>query len=449
MAFYHADGFIPSYRFAGTFAGDNGRVATMPDIWDIRLATLEKALKVDWRYIRTPPECAPWEQYFTTMSAEYCGLSRAGNPIIIVAHGIGPMRDLDHVVKAYRYQFRDKERNIRGGLIERDEFLRLESGEYGDVHVIDLTAYRRRYQYAFISDVSYDEAMTDPLLKARLGPRWEECIEAQQAISQKWHEENSEEEEQRLMNWSVTNPRPPKILGAKNNMNFSYILLDKHRDSFEEMTPDGSYAMAHLLSMGGIGVLRYSGNDADYPGVVSETSCHSWYDGTRMVGIRAGAGPRDIHPGPADMDMRIRRKWKKIGVKVGARDTAPRVRVFSRLTDDREFATYLTDDKVMQSGEPEFKVVSAKELGVADFTTRVEGYHGLYRFDPADVRRIAPPNANAFVIHEPQIDWEDGNPVSHSAQVTFYDAVVDTALRIPRVREVMKNYKLMMYLLKD
>ncbi|MEK7512280.1 MAG: hypothetical protein AAB575_04705, partial [Patescibacteria group bacterium] len=136
MAFYNPNGFVPAFKQAKAFAGKDGRVATLPDILEARLAT--------------KPGEYPWESYFTTMSAEYVGLSKAGNPIAIVAHGVGPMSTLDGVLVAYSHEFNDKERNQRGGRISQEEFLKLESGAYGEVTIVDLVATwnRRIYQFS-------------------------------------------------------------------------------------------------------------------------------------------------------------------------------------------------------------------------------------------------------------------------------------------------------------
>ena len=50
MAFYHEDGLIPAWKQAQRFAGTGGRIATMQDIADLRIAT--------------GPGEAPWEQHF-------------------------------------------------------------------------------------------------------------------------------------------------------------------------------------------------------------------------------------------------------------------------------------------------------------------------------------------------------------------------------------------------
>ena len=69
MTFYHKDGLVPAWKQAIRFAGQEGRIAILPDIINARLST--------------KPGSIPWERYFTTLSAEYLGISRGGNPIIV------------------------------------------------------------------------------------------------------------------------------------------------------------------------------------------------------------------------------------------------------------------------------------------------------------------------------------------------------------------------------
>ena len=95
MAFFHQDGLPTAWKQATKFAGKDGRLATMPDIVAARL--------------ETKPGDPPWETYFTTLTAEYLGLSKQGNKILVVAHGIGPMSTLDGAIKAYGWQFKNQE----------------------------------------------------------------------------------------------------------------------------------------------------------------------------------------------------------------------------------------------------------------------------------------------------------------------------------------------------
>ena len=71
----------------------------------------------------------------------------------------------------------------------------------------------------------------------------------------------------------------------------------------------------------------------------------------------------------------------------------------------------------------------------------------FFRYCPKDVCRLAPAEANAFVLGEPHIVWDDGNPVRHACPVTFYRAEVDIRLRIPTEADVLRDFDLVMSLL--
>lgn len=442
MAFYHGDGLVPAWKLAEAYAGTAGRIATMPDIWDARLATAARVTPDDVQYIRTPPRLPAWEQYFTTRSAEYCGRSKGGNFILIVAHGIGPMADFDGIMRAYAYQYKDKTSDICGGLITNEEFLRLESGFYGDVAIVDLKDYEARYEYPFIADIDAEQAATDPLLRARLGSRASECIMAMHRIEQAWSTLHAEEIERHLHGRRVANPRPARIFSVADNANFSYGgagRFEWHHPFFDR------YAMAQLLSTGRLTVANYSGNDADVPGVIVDVGCHSWYDGTRFLAIRSAAScGAEVHHGPADLHARIRRHWKRLAQPVQEREQERlRERNFFCLSENKRFAVRQTWEKVLQSSAPEFRVTKCRKLGTATFTTEIEGYHGFFRYDPADVRRIAPPGANAFVLGDPEL----AGGSAHRAPVTFYAAEVDVTRRIPTEKDILSDFDLLMNVL--
>lgn len=154
MPFYHSGGFEAAYRLASRYAGTGGRIATLPDIIEARL--------------NSGINDTPWTQYFTTMSAEYVGLDGRGTPIVVVAHGIGPMSTSDGAVKANTHESDDGYR--RGGRISQSAFLKLAAGEFGDVTVVKLEDVWNRRQYAFSGHaVTAREIENEPLWQARLG----------------------------------------------------------------------------------------------------------------------------------------------------------------------------------------------------------------------------------------------------------------------------------------
>lgn len=279
-AFFHDDGIAQSWKIAARYAGQNGRIATLPDIIDARLATETSS--------------AAWSRYFTTSSAEYFGLTRGGTRILIIAHGVGPMSTLNGVLDAYRYQFGDPHGNNTGGRISQKDFWDLEDGKCGPVSIVNYEAYVKRCAYPFIQTLHSDQAIEDPLVRARLGSRAEEYIKKHTAISQAWHREQLDipigtsnqtpEQIRSAMKIDVSNIMyakwfSPPILTIQDASNCNYGSWDKN--GFDSWLEGRNAPFAHLLSIGQIGHSLHEGKE----GLTCTISCHEWNDGTRFVSI--------------------------------------------------------------------------------------------------------------------------------------------------------------------
>ena len=94
MAFYASDGFAPAWNRATVFAGRGGRVATMADVVDARIAAEN-------------PYDSAWTSYFTTASSEFYGTSPGGVAVLAVLHGTGPLSTLDGILQAYAHDIDD------------------------------------------------------------------------------------------------------------------------------------------------------------------------------------------------------------------------------------------------------------------------------------------------------------------------------------------------------
>ena len=452
MAFYNPKGFVPAFKQAKSFAGTDGHVATLPDIIEARLAT--------------KPCEYPWEAYFTTMSAEYIGLSKAGNPIAIVAHGVGPMSTLDGVLAAYSHEFNDKERNHRGGRISQEEFLKLESGQYGEVYIIDLTAtwIRRPYQFSGHA-ITVKEVMKEPLWQARLGKKWCEYIEHHTACARKWHLEQAGVDpdnkyglpnhgeycdRRRAMHIRLAEVgSKPSILAMDGASNCSYFGREMF-DHWMKATP--GTAIAHLLSIGGLINSHHDYYEHDYnrreqrEGLTSDVDCHEWWNGTRLLGVRS-ANVITVHPGLPDYSELVKKHLDQLwganpkGVKGTTNGFWHLVQMGKRY-----FTDYPKQGERMDNHEPEFLAVKVEKLpgGPKQFRTTVGGYHGFFKYGIDEVKRIAPPEANAYTIGDVEIEWNDGNPTHHVGPVTFYKVEVDTTQRLIRMEDVYRDFDLIM-----
>ncbi len=378
MAFYNPDGFVPAFKQAAAFAGKDGRVATLPDIIEARLAT--------------KPGEYPWEAYFTTMSAEYVGLSKAGNPIAIVAHGIGPMATLDGVLAAYSHEFNDKERNRHGGRISQEDFLKLESGGYGEVSVIDLVATWNRRLYQFSGHaITAKEIVEEPLWQARLGKKWREYVEHHTTCARKWHLEQagidpenqyglSDHDEycdrRRIMHRRLSHIRwNPSILAMENASNCSYFGREMF-DHWMKATP--GTAIAHLISIGQLMKSHHDYYEYDYnrreqrESLASDVSCHEWWNGTRLLSVRLGNDIK-VHPGLPNYRELVKKHIDKLWGQnsKGAKEVG---NGFWHLVQigKRYFTDYPKQGERMDNCQPEFLITKIEKVkGVYGTPSRV------------------------------------------------------------------------------
>lgn len=439
MAFYHQDGLPAAWKQAMKFTGKGGRLATMSDIVAARL--------------ETKPGDLPWGTYFATLTAEYCGVSKTGRRILIVAHGIGPMSTLEGVQKAYSWEYQDKSRQRRGGRITQREFWDLEAGVFGEVSIIDLKEYLRRYEYPFIQNLRSSEAMTDPVLRARLGPQAEDYIKAHAEAARLWHREQAgldPENKYNLPNYDqfLDRRRSQHVRDGATNSDPYIVRVDcaancSYGSRRYGLRPiEDGYAIAHLVSTGSLSHLCHDGNES----LVLDVSCHEWWNGVRLVGIKAGGNIRSgLHKGP-DVHNLLRKYWRDLLVPVKKQEEVG-FRALVRI-GEQWFTQYPKAGARMDTWEPEFVITSREEVGTpVIFRTTVGGYHGFFKFDTQEVQAIAPPNANAyFFVGEPQNEWHDGNPTHQTCEVQFYRIEADTSKRMVRADHLAHDYDTLMKL---
>ncbi|MDE2311751.1 MAG: hypothetical protein KGJ93_01505 [Patescibacteria group bacterium] len=466
MAFFHADGFIPAFQQASNFAGENGRLATMLDVVDARLAT-RPATNSDTYHVNDFP--VPWERYFTTLTAEYLGYTKGGNKVLIVAHGVGPMSTLEGIKKAYAFHYQDKERNNRGGRITKQEFLDLESGKYGNVAVVDISSVTRMYEYPFRQILTEMDALCDPLLEARLGPRAEEYILYHGQLAREWH------------GWQKTFYPLEKLrhsLDFKNHLRWQHYRRQMHKraarqysDPFIIQNEDASNCpyviwdnpqtrtwkthyldkdglpIAHLISTGSLHHVSHSANGQNHESFVIDISCHEWYNGVRLVGVQGEGMVKNIQLGP-DPDQLLRQHWQKL-MKPVTKSVFPAGFFTLMKFGGQYFTMYSKEGESMDTWAPEFMVTKMEpvEDGPNMFRTTIGGGYPLFfRYGINEVQKIAPAGANAYLFTgEPEMDGQE----HHKCPIAFYRVEPDTTQRVMKSKELGKNYQLMMSLMTN
>ena len=431
MAFYGPGGFVPAYKQAVAFAGDDGQVATLPDIIVARC--------------KTDVNAVAWTRYFTTMSAEYVGLSKGGSPIVIVAHNCGPMATLDGILKAYGFQFNDKTGNTRGGRITNAEFHALESGKYGDVDVIDLEAEWRLRDYTFSGHaVTSLEIKRDPLMQARLGFAWRDYVGRHENFARAWERKRGE-----------ANLRPCIMsIEDANGAHYSTEIIFNHW-----MKKSPGHALAHLLSIGQLMTDHHqydspeTGRCENRTSLACDTSCHGWNDGVRLAAMRADEAT-DIHPG-FDFDKVLRERPEALfrpNPGGSRKETGGMHHLIQR--GKRFFAERPKQGDCMDTGTAKYPVgkmerINGRSTAFRDqevFRTTIGGYHGFVKYGLREVFRMAPPGANAYTLGEFEIESVNGNPTHHVAPITFYKAEIDNSQRVLTPEEVYRSYDLMLAL---
>ena len=421
MAFYHEKGFVPAYQQAARFSGEGGHIGTMLDLVDARLGHYPTE-QLDCQNVSNP---TPWDRYYTTLTAEYMGLSRGGTKILIVAHGVGPMSNSDGVLAAYKWEFGDKSRNRRGGRISADEFLKLESGAYGDVHIIDYDAYAARRKYPFSGYLLASEAEADPLLAARLGPRAAEYIALHRKLAMQYHQEEHRRE--------IPDPYIIAVEDA-SNCGYPYHKLD------------AEMAFAHLVSVGSPANVHHQGK-YDVPSWAYDVGLFEWWNGVRLIGVRDSAA-RGISNGP-DAYQLLRRHWQSLLESSGMSDLPEQFFALMQMPDKTWFTQVDKAGEGMDTFEPEFRVTSIEAIGEpVQFSTDVRHYHGFFKYGKHEAKAVMPPEANAYaLVGDPENVWEGGNPVRQMCFAQPYRVVIDPTQRLVRKDALANDYERMMQLL--
>ncbi len=360
------------------------------------------------------------------------------------------MATLDGIVAAYKYEFSDKERHRRGGRISSEEFRKLEDGDYGEVFIVDFDRYVTRYKYPFIECLRRSRAFSDPLLHARLGgeERAQKYVLHHAQHAEAWHEQQLTSDPANrhgassphwgdfIVRRRLTHLQDrgnPFIIKVGDAGNCWYM-----RYPFEE-----GLAIAHLLTSSALVNLHHEGHES----LASDIHSHEWTNGCRFVAIPGGADVMPIHPG-WDAWKALEHYWESLMVPLPRRARIG-IRPLMKL-GNTWFTQYPARGHSMATWEPEFLVTEIEPVGdPIEFRTEIHGYYGLSRYDVQNVKVLAPPNANAFLVTDPDTVLEDGNPTHHKATVQFYRITADTSRRLRRQGDLEGDYETQMRLLSQ
>lgn len=394
MAFSHGRDLLTAYDRADRFGG---RIATLPEIATARLGCATDGYA--------------WTNGFVTGSAEYFGLSTGGVPIIVVAHGVGPLSDAAGTFDAYGVG--DVGRSTYGS-IEREEFLKLIDGAYGAVEIIELKRLLDQRKFPFTETLTFAQAMADPLVRARLGQSTDAYLRRQRQAGLDYLSDRGE-------------------FSSANTC--TVLLSDPDKRPYLGRSPENGRASAHLLKLSGhvdYDHGHYGGKEAvRHVSRISELGTYLWGEPARVVGVR-GTGPFDrIMPGMDALRANLPRLWQRL-MRPAPADAAPPP--FAALTKvGMHWFTQRAREGIGEDdGEPEFRVRQITRVGpVAEFSAPLRGDRSKILYDRREPELIAPKGANGFrLVGAPRTVWAEKGASYLSIQAEFYRIDVDTRSRM-------------------
>lgn len=401
MAFYHPNGLVPSWRQAAKFAGENGRVATIPDIVDARIAGGNNSVA--------------WNSYFTTTTAEYYGMSKTNVPLLVIAHGVGPLSTYEKAIEVYR---KDASGDRRNGRIDQKTFQKLADGHWGDVEVIDMNDYAKNTEHPYASYLSAETALDDEWFIARIGG-----YDRAQAYIEKLASMNSE----------VEGHHPSgRIITCDESQYAHYTTCASDRFKAFDVAPSfkgaiaSGEAEANLLSIGGLAYMSVGGQ----PGtnLHHDLSVHEWHDGTRFAGFRAAT--HIIYPGFNERKISNEdpRLWANCENDV-------HFHVLMEVGEEY-FTQYPKKGASLDTKQPMSRVLTSRDIGEpTKFVIESVGHYSMFKYAKSDVRRIAPAGANAYEL----LDCGNVDDDRQYGIVQFKDVTVDTTRRLMSSQEIMND----------
>lgn len=456
VAFYHRDGLVPAWDFASRFAGSSGHIATLPEIVELRLGSKPGA------------DDSPWENWYTSASAEYVGVGADGRVKIIVAHGVGPMSTIDGIKAAYKWEWGDKTRNKRGGRITNQQFLDLEAGKYGESKVIGVFdfcgpfgMFVRDFDFTPVNVLDFQdyldglgsddvtnylttpEALRDPLIRIRLGNNGFRYLVRHMHIAKEFHRDERPNE-QHTWSQGFDDRNSPYITQVEFASNCWYTTVVDSKKPYAEWEwvpriPEAGYALAHLLD---INRLTHTSTQEVGTFLATSPGVHEWWNGSKFIAIPEGASLDNGLNESIDPAKAIREHWKHFMQPV--EDGYSPITPFLLKHDIRGewFACYpkeIPDDACMDTGDIEFHVRSVEPIGENGTFTTDEMF--FLRYKLSQVKAIMPRGANAYEIID--ISTKNAQGLT-TVLVRFYQADVDTTRRLPRTKEVARDYDRLM-----
>lgn len=329
LGFLHNEGYEAARDLATVFAGSHGRIATMEDIIDARLAS--------------PIGTTAWNTLYVTNSRLYLGLSTHGEPLIAITHGNGPLGSnkkhwaCEHNEWPYYTNGTEK--------ISHAEFIQLLHGAYGPRTIISLNEYLKnpaQNSRALENEYTSERACEDKLLRAIFGQRAEEFFVRHRAETHAW----------------LNGYAPVKEI--ENSMTIRNMIFFSYQDWNKELSDDRRAAHVYPLALSA----AYFSTEREEPKHIlgyTEIYCSSKADfmgpAPVVVGIRGKEPITTIAPTFERLVPTIKRHWRKFILPALEDTNAQKALPYFLLSHEKDMMfTQRVGGDLKLTYEPEFPV---------------------------------------------------------------------------------------------
>ncbi len=350
MSFCNVGTFEETLSIAKAYAGENGRIATLPDVLRGRMNRIENSIF--------------WNRYFTTFSAEYYGLYQNTKPLIVVAHAVGPLSTTEGIETAYSRVKNDRDQK-RNGHVTQEEFDALVDGRYGDVQVVDaekLVGWYNEYKIDKNAEesqrnrslYSIEQIVKNELFIARCGGL--ELAKAYAAAHKEFAlSELVERYPQNVI--EKAGVYLGKMETPSDTPYFQYTdFMTLAKEPAYKGLQDKGLAYANLLSIDSLTWTSMFGERIDQ--LMSDFGTHSYWHGFRFLAIRDEAGL--INAREFDYDKLIKEKVPSVYEAVDQQDD--RKLVALTRVGSQFFAQPPKDGVSLDSGVPKFQYLRLLHL---------------------------------------------------------------------------------------
>ncbi len=396
VAFGHARDPLLALRRAERYADGGGRVASLPDLAEARLAA--------------DVEDVVWANDFVTASAEYYGRSPGGVRLIAVLHGRMP-------------HFGSGCAEWRDG-IPQEDFLRVIGGAFGAVELVELKRLFELRPHPFTETLTYGQACDDPLTRARLGRAADGYLRLQRRIATDFVDGRED--------WAERNDCVIRVAGP-----------DKRPYAGRE--PEKGVAAAHLLTLSSATDYlhgHYGGRTA-VRHLSRITALGTYAAGPAKFVATRGVGPvAAVLPGMDGVLRDLPKLWPRISRPAPADAGPPPLAALTKV-GMHWFTQRAREGVGEDDGEPEYRISGIAPAGRTEFTAPIRAGLGRLLYDPREIALVAPDDANAYrLVGEPRTVWNRKGASHVSVEVRFYRIRADCRSRLPPMEEVADDVAL-------